>query len=163
MATTWILVANASQAKLYSNTGPKKGLKLLKELIHPESREKASDLGSATVPARCTVRAPQSSCQPAQDRPEDQRSPQFRTGTGARLNHGRTSSQVERLILRPLQPSWDCSMRSLDGPTQISSRTDSRRTTRKLLTRNSPGTSNPAFSCNQSSGMSASGNRTSVG
>jgi protein required for attachment to host cells len=56
MSTTWILVANASQAKLYANTGPKKGLKLVKDLKHPESREKASDLVSDR-PARCTARA----------------------------------------------------------------------------------------------------------
>jgi hypothetical protein len=31
MAITWILVANASQAKLYANAGPKKGLKLIKD------------------------------------------------------------------------------------------------------------------------------------
>ena len=44
MSTTWILVANASQARLYANSGVKKGLSLLKEFSHPESREKASEL-----------------------------------------------------------------------------------------------------------------------
>ncbi|NMG34294.1 host attachment protein [Azoarcus sp. TTM-91] len=44
MAITWILVANASLAKLYANLGPNKGLKLVKELIHPASRRKNADL-----------------------------------------------------------------------------------------------------------------------
>ncbi|HJV26600.1 MAG TPA: host attachment protein [Aromatoleum sp.] len=44
MAITWILVANASLAKLYANLGPNKGLTLVKELIHPESRQKNSEL-----------------------------------------------------------------------------------------------------------------------
>ncbi|MCB1890049.1 MAG: host attachment protein [Rhodocyclaceae bacterium] len=44
MAITWILVANASLAKLYANLGPNKGLKLVKELVHPESRKKNADL-----------------------------------------------------------------------------------------------------------------------
>ena len=44
MAITWILVANASLAKLYANMGPNKGLTLVKEMIHPESRQKNSDL-----------------------------------------------------------------------------------------------------------------------
>ena len=44
MAITWILVANASLAKLYANLGPNKGLKLVKELDHPESRQKNADL-----------------------------------------------------------------------------------------------------------------------
>ena len=46
MSITWIMVANASQAKLFSNSGPKKGLTLVKELAHPESREKTSNLVS---------------------------------------------------------------------------------------------------------------------
>ncbi|MCS6786108.1 MAG: host attachment protein [Thiobacillaceae bacterium] len=46
MSVTWILVANASHAKLYANHGPKKGLELVKELDHPESREKAANLVS---------------------------------------------------------------------------------------------------------------------
>lgn len=46
MSTTWILVANASSARLYANQGPKKGLQLVKQFDHPESREKASDLVS---------------------------------------------------------------------------------------------------------------------
>jgi len=46
MAITWILVANASLARLYANLGPKQGLKLIKELVHPESRMKNADLSS---------------------------------------------------------------------------------------------------------------------
>jgi len=46
MSITWIMVANASQAKLFSNSGPHKGLTLIKELLHPESREKTSNLVS---------------------------------------------------------------------------------------------------------------------
>ena len=44
MAITWILVANASLARLYEHLGPNKGLKLVKEMIHPESRLKNADL-----------------------------------------------------------------------------------------------------------------------
>ena len=46
MSVTWIMVANASQAKLFASHGPKKGLELVKELLHPESREKTSNLVS---------------------------------------------------------------------------------------------------------------------
>ena len=46
MAITWILVANASLARLYANFGPKQGLKLVKELVHPESRMKNAELSS---------------------------------------------------------------------------------------------------------------------
>lgn len=44
MAITWILVANASLARLYAHLGPKKGLQLVKEIVHPESRMKNTDL-----------------------------------------------------------------------------------------------------------------------
>ena len=46
MVITWILVANASLARLYANLGPKKGLQLVKEIAHPESRMKNADLAS---------------------------------------------------------------------------------------------------------------------
>jgi len=46
MSITWIMVANASQAKLFANHGPNKGLQFIKELTHPESREKTSNLVS---------------------------------------------------------------------------------------------------------------------
>jgi protein required for attachment to host cells len=46
MAISWILVANASSARILVNEGPKKGLRLLHDLQHSASREKASDLVS---------------------------------------------------------------------------------------------------------------------
>lgn len=46
MAITWILVANAAQAKLYANQGPNKGVELVNEYEHPESRVKGSELVS---------------------------------------------------------------------------------------------------------------------
>jgi protein required for attachment to host cells len=46
MLITWVMVANASQAKLFSNTGPQRALQFVKELAHPESREKTSNLVS---------------------------------------------------------------------------------------------------------------------
>ena len=56
MAITWILVANASLAKLYANLGPNKGLKLVKELVHPESRQRMrSWLPTRSEPATATV------------------------------------------------------------------------------------------------------------
>lgn len=46
MSTTWILVSNASSGKLFKNTGPNKGLEIVKEFEHPQSREKNLDLVS---------------------------------------------------------------------------------------------------------------------
>jgi len=43
METTWILVANASHARLFNLESPE-SLALVKEFSHPQSRERASDL-----------------------------------------------------------------------------------------------------------------------
>ncbi|MDW8283663.1 MAG: host attachment protein [Myxococcales bacterium] len=42
--TTWILVADASRARLFSTTGPQRPWKLVEEMEHPESRHKGIDL-----------------------------------------------------------------------------------------------------------------------
>ena len=46
MATAWILVANASEAKVYANKGIGKGLEVIVRLSHPDSRKKTSELVS---------------------------------------------------------------------------------------------------------------------
>lgn len=43
--TTWILIANAAEAKILSTDNLRTGeLTLIQELVHPESRKKVSDL-----------------------------------------------------------------------------------------------------------------------
>ena len=64
MAITWILVANASLAKLYANLGPNKGLTLVTELIHPESRQKNGELVSDRSGAMGAVGSGGGSMQP---------------------------------------------------------------------------------------------------
>ncbi len=46
MATTWILVANASHAKIFSSQQVGHEMQLLDEFEHPESREKSVDIAS---------------------------------------------------------------------------------------------------------------------
>ena len=46
MADTWVLVANASQARLYKTEERPKTLSLIKELLHPASRVKGENLAS---------------------------------------------------------------------------------------------------------------------
>lgn len=46
MSITWILVSNASRGRLFRNTGPNKGLELIREFAHPQSREKNANLVS---------------------------------------------------------------------------------------------------------------------
>ncbi len=46
MSITWVMVANSSLARLFSSTGSRRELRLIKEFAHPESREKTSNLVS---------------------------------------------------------------------------------------------------------------------
>lgn len=46
MSTTWILISNASIGRIFRNSGPNKGIELVHEFSHPQSREKNADLVS---------------------------------------------------------------------------------------------------------------------
>ena len=96
MSTTWILIANASQARLFINEGPNKGLKLLKELFHPESREKASDLVS-DHPSHYKSGGNGSYIQPPD--PKEHEAETFALELAKELEHGRTSNRFQRLIV----------------------------------------------------------------
>jgi len=98
MASTWIMVANASQANVFCNEGPHKGLTKVKSWEHAASREKGSDLVSdrpghnqghgngrgAYVPAKM---------------PKEVEAERFALEIARELNHGRTQNAFQRLIL----------------------------------------------------------------
>ncbi len=46
MKNTWLLIANGSEARLYETEFRPKELNLLQEFVHPESREKGTELAS---------------------------------------------------------------------------------------------------------------------
>ena len=96
MSVTWIMVANASQAKFFTNDGPNRGLKLIKELIHPESREKTSNLvsdrsGAYGGPGHGAVG------QPAD--PKHHEAERFALELSRELEEGRVNNAYDRLIL----------------------------------------------------------------
>ncbi|MBV6474745.1 MAG: host attachment protein [Rhodocyclaceae bacterium] len=116
MATTWILVANASQAKLYANTGPKKGLALVKELLHPESREKAADLVTDRPGHMQSAGNGHGARQPRTD-PKTNEARHFAQELARELTHGRTSGQAGRFILVAPPAFMGLINEKLDGPT----------------------------------------------
>lgn len=103
MTTTWIVVANSSLARLYINNGPKQGLQLLKELNHPESREKASDLVSDRVGHNPGSGNGHRSFGPATD-PKQHESERFAQELSKELEHGRASNHYKRLIMVASSP-----------------------------------------------------------
>lgn len=94
MSTTWIMVANASQAKLFTNKGPNKGLELVKELEHPESREKAAEL----VSDRIGNYAGSGSYAQATN-PKEHEAERFAQEIAQELEHGRVNNAYEKLIV----------------------------------------------------------------
>lgn len=95
--TTWILVANACQAKLYSRSNIKNGLSLVKTLSHPESRMKNSELvsdgsGSMQSAAGHGARQPQTA-------PKQNEAIHFAQELAQELNQGRNDQQFGQIVL----------------------------------------------------------------
>lgn len=98
MAKTWILVANACQARIYSRNGIRQELALVKEMMHPESRMKNSELVSDRAGAMPGTGNGQGSKQPPSD-PKQNEALHFAQELAQTLNQGRCSQQFERIIL----------------------------------------------------------------
>lgn len=98
MSITWILIANAGEARLFANQGPNKGLKLLKKMDHPASREKASELVSDRPGYNPGVGNGHGSYNPPTD-PKQHEAEIFAQELAKELEQGRTSNSFERLII----------------------------------------------------------------
>jgi protein required for attachment to host cells len=103
MATTWILVANAAQAKLYANQGPNKGVELVSEYSHPESREKGSELVSDR-PGRNRGHGNGHGSYVQHMDPKENAADHFARHLAAMLEEGRAKGLYERLILAASAP-----------------------------------------------------------
>jgi protein required for attachment to host cells len=103
MATIWILVANASHAKLYANQGPNKGVELVGEYEHPESREKGSDLVSDRPGHNPGHGNGHGSYVPHMD-PKQNAADHFARHLAGMLEEGRVKGHYERLILAASSP-----------------------------------------------------------
>ena len=98
MSTTWILVANAARARLFENTGISKGLTLLSEFDHPQSRLKGSDLVSDRPGFMQSSGNGHGARQPATD-PKQNEAEHFAQEIARNLEQGRGHNKYERLIL----------------------------------------------------------------
>jgi protein required for attachment to host cells len=98
MAHTWILVANASQASVYLNEGPNKGLVRQKTLEHAASREKGADLASDRPGQQQGPNAGRGSLVGAKS-PRQVEAERFALQVARELDQGRTKNAYQRLIL----------------------------------------------------------------
>jgi len=103
MSTTWILIANAAQAKLYANLGPNKGVELVNEYVHPESREKGSELVSDRSGHNQGHGNGRGSYVP-QTGPKQNAAEHFARDLAGMLDEGRSHGRYERLILAASSP-----------------------------------------------------------
>lgn len=95
---TWIVIANASSARIYSKTKGDHQLSLVKELEHPESRKKASDLvadGKGRYMARDSAVGTYSS----RTNPKEVEAEHFAIELAEILEHGRKVNAFKALIL----------------------------------------------------------------
>ncbi len=111
MSVTWIMVANASQAKLFANHGPNRGLELVKELNHPESREKTSNLVSDRLGA---MGMGHGAFKQATD-PKYHEAERFAQEVARELDAGRVRNAYDRLILVASAPFMGLMNASLPG------------------------------------------------
>jgi protein required for attachment to host cells len=114
--TTWILVANASRAKLYANSGPNKGLQLIKQIDHPESRQKNAELVTDRPGHMQSSGTGHGSRQP-QTEPKQHEARSFALALARELHHGRTTNQFGRAILVAPPAFMGLLNGALDGPT----------------------------------------------
>ncbi len=103
MSTTWILVANASTARIYENKGINKGLHLISQLDHPESRMKGSDLVSDRPGHMQSVGNGHGARQPATD-PKQNEAEHFALDLAKILEQGRGENKYDRLIVVASNP-----------------------------------------------------------
>ncbi|MBA2352425.1 MAG: host attachment protein [Burkholderiales bacterium] len=111
---TWILVANSSHAKIFCNSGMKKGLQLVAELDHPESREKRMDLASDRPGHNKASGNGRGAFVQATD-PKQNEADHFALEVAKNLEHGRTINEYERLILVASNPFMGLLKNRLDS------------------------------------------------
>lgn len=98
--TTWILIANSSQARLFKTQKPYHTIELLMEFTHPESRFKGMDL-IASAHGRVLNRGRGSPASVYEDEtsPKAVEANRFAQELAQELNLGQTTNQYRSLIL----------------------------------------------------------------
>ena len=98
MNTTWILVANASEARLFGTDKIGEGMERIKEFKHQESREKGSDLASDR-PGHYQSKGTGHGAFAEHTDPKDYEAERFAGELANILEEGRTSNKYKKLVL----------------------------------------------------------------
>lgn len=98
-ATTWILVGNASQAKLYESHNIGRELRLLESFHHPESRNKGLDLVTDRDGSYQSNNGQGHGAFVASTEPKQVEIERFTKELADKLESARVANQYDRLVL----------------------------------------------------------------
>lgn len=99
MSNAWILVANRSNARLFTNNGSHKSLSLVDDFYHSTGRHREQDLNS-DKPGRLTGSSGQSRHGVGEGHSATEHEAEsFARELAQRLNQGRTANDYSRLVL----------------------------------------------------------------
>lgn len=99
MNTTWILVAHRSGARLFENSGPGKGLRLVEDIPHPEGRLKNGEINSDKPGRAFDKLGGGRHSMSKEHEPKEQVAMQFARHLGEKLHLGRSQNRFARLVL----------------------------------------------------------------
>ncbi|WP_163097323.1 host attachment protein [Acidithiobacillus ferrianus] len=118
MTSTWILVSNAAEARLFLNAGCGKGLQLIHHWVHPDSRKHEGDLvtDSAGRTQQSDAQGERSAIQ-WKTSPKEAEMQRFAAELAERLEAGRVAGTFQRLILVAPPHFLGLLRESLDAPT----------------------------------------------
>lgn len=98
MANNWVLVANASEARLFEAEKIGEAMQCVKEFSHPESREKGSNLASDR-PGHYQSKGTGHGALAERTDPKDYEADRFAGELAGELEKGRTSNAFRHLVL----------------------------------------------------------------
>lgn len=100
--STWLLVGNASRARLFKTQARPKSLTLIKEYLHPPSREKGEDLASDRPGHYQAESQPAGAIHGAFNEPTSPKAyehERFAMELAKELNEGRTRNRFNNLMI----------------------------------------------------------------
>ena len=98
MSTTWVLVANASEARLFGTEKVGGFLQCIKEFNHSESRKKGSELASDR-PGRYKSKGTGRGTLGNSEEPKEYEAERFAGELANELEKGRTSNDYKKLVV----------------------------------------------------------------
>jgi protein required for attachment to host cells len=118
MTSTWVLVSNAAEARLFLNEGCGKGLQLVHNWAHPDSRKHEGDLvtDSAGRTQQSDAQGGRSAIQ-WKTSPKETEMQRFAAELVERLGAGRMAGAFQHLILVAPPHFLGLLRESLDAPT----------------------------------------------